>query len=88
TEVTRLPTTNTLSSLPVPPTLFGRVNVQTFERGTPRTKFVASGDWSKGPWGATLKLTGYGTVLQPNATASLDYWTGRKAVIDLEARRT
>ncbi len=87
TEVTRLPTTNTLSSLPVPPTLFGRVNVLTFERGTPRTKFVASGDWSNGPWGATLKLTGYGTVLQPNATASLDYWTGRKAVIDLEARR-
>ncbi|PVM87934.1 TonB-dependent receptor plug domain-containing protein [Caulobacter radicis] len=88
TEVTRLPTTNTLSSLPVPPALFARVNVQTFERGTPRTKFVASGDWSKGPWGATLKLTGYGTVLQPNATPSLDYWTGRKAVIDLEARRT
>jgi len=87
TEVTRLPTTNTLSSLPVPPTLFGRVNVLTFEEGTPSHKYVAAADWSKGPWAATLRVTAYGSVLQPNATASLDYETGEKAVVDLEARR-
>lgn len=87
TEITRLPTTNTLSSLPVPPTLFGRVNVLTFEEGTPSHKYVAAADWSKGPWAATLRLTAYGSVLQPNATASLDYETGEKAVVDLEARR-
>lgn len=87
TEITRLPTTNTLSSLPVPPTLFGRVNVLTFEEGTPSHKYVAAADWSKGPWAATLRVTAYGSVLQPNATASLDYETGEKAVVDLEARR-
>jgi iron complex outermembrane receptor protein len=87
TDVTRLPTTNTLSSLPVPPALFARVNVLTFEEGTPSHKYVAAGDWAKGPWGATLRLTAYGSVLQPNATAALDYDTGHKTVIDLEARR-
>ncbi len=87
TKVTRLPTTNTLSSLPTPPTLFGRVNVLTFEEGTPDHKYVASTDWSKGPWAATLRVTAYGSVLQPNATASLDYESGEKTVVDLEARR-
>jgi len=88
TEVTRVPTTDTLSGLPVPPPLFARVNVLTYEQGTPGHKFVASGDWSNGPWGATLRGTAYGSVLIPNATPSLDYKSGAKTVWDAEARYT
>ena len=88
TKVTRVPTTSTLSSLPVPPALFARVNVATFEEGTPDHKFVATGDWSNGPWGATLKGAFYGSVLVPNANQTLDYHTGDKTVWDLEGRYT
>lgn len=88
TEVTRVPTTSTLSGLPVPPPLFARVNILTYEQGTPDHKFVASGDWSNGPWGATLRGTAYGSVLIPNATPALDYKSGAKTVWDAEARYT
>lgn len=88
TKVQRVPTTSTLSSLPVPPPLFARVNVATFEEGTPDKKFVATGDWSNGPWGATLKGAFYGSVLVPNSNQALDYRTGDKTVWDLEARYT
>jgi iron complex outermembrane receptor protein len=49
---------------------------------------VASGDWSNGPWGATLRGTAYGSVLVPNATPALDYKSGAKTVWDAEARYT
>ena len=88
TKVKRVPTTGTLSSLPVPPSLFARVNVATYEEGTPDKKFVATGDWSNGPWGATLKGAFYGSVLVPNSNQALDYHTGDKTVWDLEARYT
>jgi iron complex outermembrane receptor protein len=88
TKVGKVPTTSTLSSLPVPPPLFARVNVATYEEGTPDKKFVASSDWSNGPWGATLKGAFYGSVLVPNATQTLDYRTGDHTVWDLEARYT
>jgi iron complex outermembrane receptor protein len=88
TDVTKVPTTSTLSGLPVPPPLFARVNILTYEQGTPDHKFVASGDWSNGPWGATLRGTAYGSVLVPNATPSLDYKSGAKTVWDAEARYT
>jgi iron complex outermembrane receptor protein len=88
TDVNKVPTTSTLSGLPVPPPLFARVNILTYEQGTPDHKFVASGDWSNGPWGATLKGTAYGSVLVPNATPTLDYKSGAKTVWDAEARYT
>jgi iron complex outermembrane receptor protein len=88
TDVNKVPTTSTISGLPVPPPLFARVNVLTYEQGTPDHKIVASGDWSNGPWGATLRGTAYGSVLIPNATASLDYKSGAKTVWDAEARYT
>jgi iron complex outermembrane receptor protein len=88
TDVNKVPTTSTISGLPVPPPLFARVNVLTYEQGTPDHKIVASGDWSNGPWGATLRGTAYGSVLIPNATASLDYKSGAKTVWDTEARYT
>jgi iron complex outermembrane receptor protein len=88
TDVNKVPTTSTLSGLPVPPPLFARVNILTYEQGTPDHKFVASGDWSNGSWGATLRGTAYGSVLIPNATPSLDYKSGAKTVWDAEARYT
>ena len=88
TDVTKVPTTSTLSGLPVPPPLFARVNILTYEQGTPDHKFVAAGDWSNGPWGATLRGTAYGSVLVPNATPALDYKSGAKTVWDAEARYT
>jgi iron complex outermembrane receptor protein len=88
TDVNKVPTTSTLSGLPVPPPLFARVNILTYEQGTPDHKFVAAGDWSNGPWGATLRGTAYGSVLIPNATPSLDYKSGAKTVWDAEARYT
>jgi iron complex outermembrane receptor protein len=86
TEVTRLPKTAQLSALPVPPDLFARGNKLTFERGTPREKVVATTEWSKGDFGATLKASHYGSVLIPNNTASLDYNSGAHTLVDLEAR--
>jgi iron complex outermembrane receptor protein len=75
-----------LSALPVPPALFARSNKLTFERGTPREKVVATTEWSKGDFGATLKASHYGSVLIPNNTASLDYNSGAHILVDLEAR--
>ncbi|AZS21259.1 MULTISPECIES: TonB-dependent siderophore receptor [unclassified Caulobacter] len=88
TDVTKLPTTNTISSLPVPPSLFARANVLTFEEGTPKRKITLAGDWSREAWGATLKTTFYGSVLSPNndPTGAFDVRTGAKAVVDLEGR--
>ena len=88
TEVTRVPTTNTLSTLPVPPILFGRVQVLTFEQGTPSEKFVFSTDWDNGPWGATFRITHYGSALQPGTAANgtLDIVTGDHQLLDLEGR--
>jgi len=86
TKVTRIPTTKVLSGLPVPPVLFDRGNRLTCEKGTPRDKFVVSGDWSLGNWGATAKVTHYGNVLVPSNTPALDYNVGRHYVFDFEGR--
>ena len=86
TKVLKIPTTAVLSGLPVPPVLFDRGNRLTFERGTPRQKYVASTDWSLGNFGATASATYYGDVLVPNNAAALDFDTGSHVVVDLEAR--
>jgi iron complex outermembrane receptor protein len=86
TEVTKTPVTAQLAALNPAPVLFDRVNVLTFERGTPKTKFTASGQWSLGPWGATLRATRYGSVLQPGTTANLDFVLSAKTLVDLEGR--
>lgn len=68
------------------PTLFARQRILTIEEGTPATKVSASADWRLDQWGATLKATYYGDVLQPGSTAASDYSTGAKMVVDLEGR--
>ncbi|URI14020.1 TonB-dependent receptor plug domain-containing protein [Brevundimonas albigilva] len=68
------------------PTLFARQRILTIEEGTLATKVSASADWRLDQWGATLKATYYGDVLQPGSTAASDYSTGAKTVVDLEGR--
>ena len=68
------------------PTLFARQRILTIEKGTPDTKVSATADWSLNEWGATVRATYYGDVLQPGSTEASDYNTGEKTVVDLEGR--
>lgn len=86
TEVTAVPTTAPLSQLDPPPVLFGRVNVLTFERGNPRTKYIGNANWEQGRFGATLRATRYGEVLTPGTTPANDFVLSPKVLLDLEAR--
>ena len=84
-KVNRTPTTTVL---PTPVTLFARQATLRFEQGTPEWKVSLQGDWSKGPWGATLRTTLYDNVLSPGTAAdgSGDWRTGAQGIVDLEAR--
>ena len=66
TDVTRVPATAPLAALNPPPVLFDRFNVLTFEEGTPDSKFTAPVNWSRRSFGATLRATRYGEVLDPS----------------------
>lgn len=83
-SVTDLPTSSSVLN-PVP-TLFARQRILTIEDGTPDTKVSATADWSLNQWGATVRATYYGDVLQPASTEAGDYNTGEKTVVDLEGR--
>jgi iron complex outermembrane recepter protein len=86
TEVTRVPTTAALSQLSPAPVLFDRINVLTFEEGTPQDKFAAHVDWSQDRFGATFRATRYGEVLVPGTTAANDFTLSPKTLVDLEGR--
>lgn len=86
TDVTKVPQTRELAALDPPPTLFGRVNVLTFEEGTPRDKLAAVAVWNLDRFGATARLTRYGAVLDPGTSAPLDFEVGAETLLDLEAR--
>jgi iron complex outermembrane receptor protein len=86
TDVTRVPTTEQLSALPNPPILFNRFNVLSFEEGTPKDKYAAAINWTRGAWGATLRATRYGEVLSPDPDPTLDFTLSAKTLVDLEAR--
>lgn len=82
-DITDVPTgTGTIAV----PALFGPQRVAAFEHGTPRVKVVGQADWSLDRFGATLRATYYGNVVQP-ATSLSDYVdTGRHAIVDAEVR--
>jgi Outer membrane cobalamin receptor protein len=82
--VTKLPTSSSVLN-PVP-TLFARTRIQTMTNGTPEYKVTTSADWNLDRFGATLRASYYGDVLQPGSTLSADYWTGNKIILDLEGR--
>jgi iron complex outermembrane recepter protein len=86
TDVTRVPKTEQLEALDPSPTLFGRVNVLTFEEGTPRDKLAAVSVWNLGRFGGTARVTRYGTVLDPGTSAPLDFKVSAETLLDLEAR--
>ena len=86
TKVTRVPRTGELEALSPPPVLFGRVNVLTFEEGTPRDKLAGVVNWQLDRWGATARLTRYGEALDPGTEAALDFELGAATLFDLEAR--
>lgn len=86
TDVTRVPATAQLEALDPAPVLFGRVNVLTFEKGTPENKFSLGVNWQRDRWGATLRATRYGKVLSPDANPALDFELSPATLVDLEAR--
>lgn len=86
TKVTKVPATPQLAALSPAPILFDRVNVLTFEEGTPDSKFTGSIDWSKDAFGATVRATRYGGVLVPGTTLANDIDLDSAVLIDLEAR--
>lgn len=86
TEVTKVPVTAQLAALNPAPPLFDRVNVLTFEHGTPQTKVTASVNHTLGAWSGTLRATRYGKVLQPDANPARDHWMTPKTLVDIEGR--
>ena len=86
TKVTKTPVTAALAALTPAPVLFDRINVLTFEDGSPNSKFSGSVDWTRGPLGATFRATRYGEVLSPGTTAVNDLILKPRVVVDLEAR--
>jgi iron complex outermembrane receptor protein len=66
--------------------LFARVNVLTFEQGTPKDKFSYAVNWKMNRWGATLRATRYGEVLSPGTVATSDVVLTPKTLIDIEGR--
>jgi iron complex outermembrane receptor protein len=86
TDVTRVPVTAPLAALDPAPPLFARVNVLTFEEGTPETKFSLGANWQLDRWGATLRATRYGKVLSPDANPALDFEMSAATLVDIEAR--
>jgi iron complex outermembrane receptor protein len=69
-----------------PQPLFDRGQRLTYEEGTPEQKMVLSAEWEFGNFGATLRGTGYDSVLQANNNVAADYETGDAVLIDLEGR--
>ena len=86
TDVTKVPQTEELDALSPPPPLFARVNVLTFEEGTPQEKYAAVVNWSLDRFGATARATYYGEVLDPGTTEALDFDLGAATLVDLEGR--
>ncbi len=86
TDVTRVPSTDTLNTIDPSIRLFDRINVLTFEKGTPKDKFGAALNWSLNRWGATLRATRYGEVLDPGTMQVVDVTLSPEVVADIEGR--
>jgi len=87
TEVEDLPTTNVITNICqgqpapcTPPVLFGRINILTFEEGTPDSKLTLGIDWSipvgSMSFGVHLKGTEYGEVVEPGAPTAAEIAAG------------
>ncbi len=94
TEVEDLPSTNVIDNICagqpascVPPVLFGRINTLTFEEGTPDSKLSLAVDWSiplgAATFGANLKGTQYGEVVEPGAPTNAEIAAGLENARDI-----
>ncbi|MGH8310715.1 MAG: TonB-dependent receptor domain-containing protein, partial [Steroidobacteraceae bacterium] len=94
TDVKKLPSTGVLSALNPPPALFDRINILTFEEGTPDMKVTLAADWNQpvafGSFGVGAKATHYGDVVEPTVLGtdgvSRDVLMGAETLVDLELR--
>ncbi len=92
TDVTRTPTTAPLAALDPAPVLFERVNVLTFEEGTPENKFAFTANWARDRFAATFRATRYGETLSPDTAATFtstvinDVVLSPTTLIDIEGR--
>ena len=87
TSIDRVPSTAVLSSLPVPPVLFGRANTLNFERGEPRYKIVLGADWKNdGPFSAGVRVNHYARVVAASNAPAGDRNAGEKSIVDAEGR--
>jgi len=89
--INRVPT-NTAVFTSDAPILFGRQRIVSITNGTPGEKVTGTVDWSRRQFGATLRATYYGDVIQPGTgtTAAVgepgDIHTGKHVITDLELR--
>ena len=94
TEVRKVPSTNVIDSICngqpqpcTPPVLFARVNTLAFEEGTPDSKITLGLDWSIPlagvRWGANLRGTRYGEVVEPGVPSAAEINAGAADVRDL-----
>ncbi|MEZ5995549.1 MAG: TonB-dependent receptor [Hyphomonadaceae bacterium] len=86
TDVTRVPVTAPLAALSPAPDLFARINILTFEEGTPKDKYSLTTNWSMGRFGGTLRATRYGEVLSPGTSPANDLTLDPRTLIDIEGR--
>ena len=86
TDIKKVPVTDELAALDPAPTLFARVNVLTFEEGTPEDKYSVNLNWSLDRMGATLRAVRYGDVLAPSSNEANDLVLKAAWVMDLEGR--
>lgn len=62
--------------------LYGRASQGLLTQSTPRTKFVLSGTWSKGPWSLYGGLTRYGSVWRIGDTPAGDQYFDARWLVD------
>jgi iron complex outermembrane receptor protein len=94
TDVEKVPSTNVIDNICngqpqpcTPPVLFARVNTLSFEEGTPASKITLAADWSiplgGARWGANLRGTRYGEVVEPGVPTTAEINAGAADVRDL-----
>jgi iron complex outermembrane recepter protein len=95
TDVEKLPSLNVINNICVgqpapctPPVLFGRINILTFEEGTPDSKLSLGIDWSMpvgtGSYGVNLKGTQYGEVVEPGQPNGAEITAGFDDARDID----
>jgi iron complex outermembrane receptor protein len=88
TDVTRVPAIPSNVPIPNPPALFDRINVLSFQEGTPKFKGSFTTELTQGKFGATARLQYYSNVFQPfsNTNPAFDVNTDDNILVDLEGR--